>query len=231
MEDKEKIEVMKKLDNLSDEKLYVGEIHFKLTEEDVFQLFSVIGTVSKCILVPNFYNGKHRGFGFVEYESSYNSKIAIDKLNNFNLMGRRIQVGKPENYNYTLPNFEKAKVKDQKIRGNEQGFRLMQKLARRDTKESRCIVLFNLCDSKDVNKDLELEVLEECKKYGKVEKLVIYQEKTSEESEDVIVKIYILFSNTDESFDAQYSFNNRYFDGRLVTCEFYNEEDFLNKKY
>ncbi len=49
----------------------------------------------------------------------------------------------------------------------------------------------------EVDEELETEVTDECSKYGIVEKVVIYQERQSERAGDVVIKIFILFQNSD----------------------------------
>ena len=49
----------------------------------------------------------------------------------------------------------------------------------------------------DLDDDLEEEVTSECSKYGVVERVIIYQERQGvEEDADVIIKIFVLFSNS-----------------------------------
>jgi poly(U)-binding-splicing factor PUF60 len=56
------------------------------------------------------------------------------------------------------------------------------------------MVLKNMVGVEDLDEDLESEVTEECGKYGAVEKVIIYQEKQSEEDDaEIIVKIFVEF--------------------------------------
>ena len=69
----------------------------------------------------------------------------------------------------------------------------MQKLMRKDV-ESVVVVLRNMVTPDEVDEDLEDEVQEECSKYGQVERVIIYQERQSEDDDaDVIVKIFVEF--------------------------------------
>lgn len=58
------------------------------------------------------------------------------------------------------------------------------------------MVLKNMVGSDEVDEELENEVTDECSKYGKVEHVIIYQEKQSEDEDaEIIVKIFVEFSS------------------------------------
>lgn len=81
------------------------------------------------------------------------------------------------------------------IKGSSARHMLMQKLMRKN--ESKVIVLKNMVGIEDVDDTLEQEISEECSKYGKVVKVVIYQERQSEEeNSEVIVKIFVEFTQS-----------------------------------
>lgn len=62
--------------------------------------------------------------------------------------------------------------------------------------QSRVMVLKNMVGSDEVDEELENEVTDECSKYGKVEHVIIYQEKQSEDEDaEIIVKIFVEFSS------------------------------------
>ena len=57
------------------------------------------------------------------------------------------------------------------------------------------LVLKNMVTIEDIDEDLEMEVTEECSKFGDVLRVIIYQEKQGEEDDaDVIVKIFVEFN-------------------------------------
>ena len=61
--------------------------------------------------------------------------------------------------------------------------------------QSRVVVLRNMVDIEDVDEELETEVTEECSRFGEVSRVIIYQEKQGEEEDaEVIVKIFVEFS-------------------------------------
>lgn len=56
------------------------------------------------------------------------------------------------------------------------------------------MVLRNMVGPEDLDEELETEVTEECGKYGEVNRVIIYQEKQSEDADaDVIVKLFVEF--------------------------------------
>jgi len=73
-------------------KLYVGNIPFGASEEDLKKLFSEAGEVQSVKIVTNAYSGRPRGFGFVEMTSQADAKKAISLLNGKTLMDRALTV-------------------------------------------------------------------------------------------------------------------------------------------
>jgi RNA recognition motif-containing protein len=73
-------------------KLYVGNIPFGASEEDLKKLFSEVGEVQSVKIVTNSYSGRPRGFGFVEMASQEDAKKAISTLNGKTLMDRALIV-------------------------------------------------------------------------------------------------------------------------------------------
>ena len=71
-------------------KLYVGNLPFSSTEDEIRQLFSQYGTVSSVALITDRDTGAPRGFGFVEMEEG--ASEAISALNNYELGGRALKV-------------------------------------------------------------------------------------------------------------------------------------------
>lgn len=60
--------------------------------------------------------------------------------------------------------------------------------------QSRVMILRNMVGPEEVDEDLESEVVDECSKYGSVNRVIIYQEKQSEEDDaEILVKIFVEF--------------------------------------
>ncbi len=73
-------------------KLYVGNLPFGASEEDLKKLFSEAGEVRSVKIVLDAYSGRPRGFGFVEMESQEGAEKAISSLNGKTLMDRALIV-------------------------------------------------------------------------------------------------------------------------------------------
>ncbi len=73
-------------------KLYVGNLDFKVTENDVRDAFSAYGTVEEAKLVTAREPGQPRGFGFVTMSSPEEAQKAIEGLNGKELGGRALTV-------------------------------------------------------------------------------------------------------------------------------------------
>ena len=73
-------------------KLHVGNISFKITGQDLIDLFASVGSVTSCNIIEDGASGRSRGFGFVEMASKAESENAIAQLNGRELDGREITV-------------------------------------------------------------------------------------------------------------------------------------------
>ncbi|MEW6109712.1 MAG: RNA-binding protein [Nitrospirota bacterium] len=75
-----------------EKKLYVGNISFKATEEDIRRIFANIGEVESVKIITDSHTGNPKGFGFVEMTAEEDAKKAVDELNGTMLMERTITV-------------------------------------------------------------------------------------------------------------------------------------------
>ena len=69
-------------------KLYVGNLSFQTSSEDLQQLFAQAGTVESASVVEDRETGRSRGFGFVEMSSNEEGQAAIQKFNGQDMGGR-----------------------------------------------------------------------------------------------------------------------------------------------
>ncbi|XP_065072045.1 poly(U)-binding-splicing factor PUF60-like [Rhopilema esculentum] len=358
-------------------RIYVSSIHPDLTENDIKSVFEAFGRVKDCSLTPDNVTGKHKGYGFVEYETHQSATDAIASMNLFDLGGQYLRVGRaitpPANAATTGPlptaaalaaaavsakiqaqeaaalgvpvvptgptvitsvagvpmaipasslgvgsplgsittavstNITaflgagiapvseaqmtaqpqavaqspptssqktsqksnssknghgsgdmtaslvaqaskhadvKAKIEmlgddvsakaseqnlsreeDMKISGKEARYIMMQKLSRQS--RSKVLVLRNMVSVEDIDDDLEMEVTDECRKFGEVNRVIIYQEKQGEEEDAaVVVKVFVEFNEPEEAEKAQSVFNGRWFGGNCIIGEIYDEEKF-----
>ena len=73
-------------------KIYVGNLSYDITEEDLRQEFAAFGEVASVDVIKDKYTGRVRGFGFVEMASVSEGQAAINSLNGKTLMDREIVV-------------------------------------------------------------------------------------------------------------------------------------------
>jgi len=73
-------------------KLYVGNLAYSVTNEDLEGLFSQAGKVDTAVVVVDKFSGQSRGFGFVEMADSNDAARAIEEFNETELKGRNIRV-------------------------------------------------------------------------------------------------------------------------------------------
>ena len=73
-------------------KLYVGNISFNTTNQDLNDLFGSVGTVTSANIIEDRETGRSRGFGFVEMGSQEDGEKAIAELNGKELDGRTLKV-------------------------------------------------------------------------------------------------------------------------------------------
>src|SRR5579864_7575995 len=83
--------VLSNITNMSN-KLFVGNLSFNTTENDLQDAFAAHGTVLEANLMVDRMSGRPRGFGFVTMSTPEEAQKAIDALNNASLDGRNITV-------------------------------------------------------------------------------------------------------------------------------------------
>ncbi|WP_416671846.1 RNA recognition motif domain-containing protein [Egbenema bharatensis] len=74
--------------------IYVGNLSYQVTQEDVEQVFAEYGTVRNVSLPVDRETGRMRGFAFVELESETDETAAIEALDGAEWMGRDLRVSK-----------------------------------------------------------------------------------------------------------------------------------------
>ena len=128
----------------------------------------------------------------VETQNSHVSSEELVKQKQEELQKKLMEEGEP-----TLQQQESMSIKGQNAR-----HLVMQRLMR--PRDSKVVILRNMVGPEDVDETLQEEIQDECSKYGAVEKVVIYKEKQTDndddEFDDVIVKIFVLFSMSSGKF-------------------------------
>src|SRR5436190_6325691 len=73
-------------------KLYVGNLSFRTTSEDLREAFASVGTVESASVIEDRDTGRSRGFGFVEMATPEEAAAAIEQFNGKDLGGRNLTV-------------------------------------------------------------------------------------------------------------------------------------------
>jgi RNA recognition motif-containing protein len=73
-------------------KLYVGNLAYAVTNDDLQQLFAQVGQVQSVAIITDKFSGQSKGFGFVEMASADDAAKAIQQFNETELKGRNIKV-------------------------------------------------------------------------------------------------------------------------------------------
>jgi len=73
-------------------KIYVGNMSFDTSEDDLRKAFEAHGTVDSVAVISDKYSGRSKGFGFVEMSNATEAKAAMESLNDSDLQGRTLKV-------------------------------------------------------------------------------------------------------------------------------------------
>ena len=73
-------------------KLYVGNLNYQMTEQELTDLFAEHGQVDEAVIVTDRQTGRPRGFGFVTMADSTGGQAAIEALNGAEIGGRTLTV-------------------------------------------------------------------------------------------------------------------------------------------
>ncbi|KZP31396.1 splicing factor, CC1-like protein [Athelia psychrophila] len=216
--------------------LYVGSLHFNLTEADIKQVFEPFGELEFVDLHRDPMTGRSKGYAFVQYKKVEDARMALEQMEGFELAGRTLRVNTVHEKG-TAAKYTQADTLDESGGGNLNAASrqaLMQKLARIEpapvqaqiimkpnipqAMQSESVLLVNMFDpeeetERDWDKELAEEVRAECEdKYGPVSGIKVEKETQGE--------IYIKFKSIESAQSAIQSLNGRYFGGRSVSAAF-----------
>ena len=97
-------------------KLYVGNLNFSTTEDELRELFAQAGPVASVSMIMDRETGRPRGFAFIEMETAEGAQQAIEKLNNREFAQRTLTV------NEARPKTEGGRGVDRGFSRNSGGF-------------------------------------------------------------------------------------------------------------
>ena len=72
--------------------IYVGNLHFELSEDELKKVFEEYGEVKAVKIIMDKASGRSRGFGFVEMMNDDEAREAINNLNGTDIKGRKVNV-------------------------------------------------------------------------------------------------------------------------------------------
>ncbi len=72
--------------------IYIGNLSYEVTEEDLQQAFEAFGQVESVNIIKDKFSGRSKGFGFVEMPDKAEAQSAINDLNGKELKGRTLNV-------------------------------------------------------------------------------------------------------------------------------------------
>ncbi|MDH3981894.1 MAG: RNA-binding protein [Kiritimatiellaceae bacterium] len=98
-----------------EKRIYVGNLSYGSTEDDVLALFQQAGTVVSCQLMLDKFTSRSRGFAFVEMETVEEANKAVELFNEKDLDGRNLRV------NIAKPREERAPRREGSGRGGPRG--------------------------------------------------------------------------------------------------------------
>ncbi|CAE6444742.1 unnamed protein product [Rhizoctonia solani] len=150
--------------------LYVGSLHFNLTESDIRQVFEPFGELDFVDLHRDPSTGKSKGYCFIQYKRPEDAKMALEQMEGFELAGRQLRVNTVHDKGQGTVRISTAPQDSLEDTGgilnnSTSRHQLMQKLARTDqpaknstplmkanipqTLSSRCVLLRNMFDPEE----------------------------------------------------------------------------------
>ncbi|KAF7306898.1 Splicing factor CC1-like protein [Mycena indigotica] len=218
--------------------LYVGSLHFNLSEADIKQVFEPFGELEFVDLHKDPMTGRSKGYAFVQYRRSEDAKMALEQMDGFELAGRTLRVNTVHEKG-TAARYTVSESLDDTGGGNLNAASrqaLMQKLARIEpiqapdpisrlnipqSMDSRSILIRNMFNPEQEtephwDKDLAEDVKSECQeKYGKVDAIKVEKDSEGE--------VYIKFAAVDAAKQAVQGLNGRWFGGNQITATFISD--------
>lgn len=219
--------------------LYVGSLHFNLTESDIKQVFEPFGELEFVDLHRDPMTGRSKGYAFVQYKRAEDARMALEQMEGFELAGRTLQLRVNTVHEKGTVRYAQQDSLDEAGGGNLNAASrqaLMQKLARIEpapkpqlvnkpnipqAMQSRSVLLKNMFDpeeetERDWDRELADDVKGECEeKYGRVEAIKVERETQGE--------IYVKFDTIESAKKAVQGLNARWFGGKQVSAVFISD--------
>ncbi|EPR61620.1 RNA recognition motif-containing protein [Toxoplasma gondii ME49] len=86
-------QLLQQQQQMANNRVYIGNVPFGFSSEDLKKIFVVFGPILSCQLLPSQENPQqHRGYGFIEYATADAAKLAIETMNGFEVAGKQLKV-------------------------------------------------------------------------------------------------------------------------------------------
>ncbi|EDQ91638.1 uncharacterized protein MONBRDRAFT_17439 [Monosiga brevicollis MX1] len=92
-------------------RVYVGGIPFDAGEQEIAEAFRPFGAIQQCAFTYDQALNKHKGFCFVEYDAPEAALLALEQMTSYNIKGRTLKIGRPNNAPQALPYLETLAAK------------------------------------------------------------------------------------------------------------------------
>ncbi|XP_056878664.1 splicing factor 45 isoform X1 [Takifugu flavidus] len=174
------------------------------------------GTVAHKIMQKY---GFKEGQGLGKHEQGLSTALSVEKTSK---RGGKIIIGDAaEKLGASHPGAAETSAGSSAADGKKSEANPLTEILKNPTK---VVLLRNMVGRGEVDEDLEEETKEECEKYGKVVKCVIFE--IAEVPDDEAVRIFLEFERVESAIKAVVDLNGRYFGGRVVKACFYNLDKF-----
>jgi len=77
---------------VSESKVYVGNLPFSVTQDELKEAFSKFGEVTEVVLITDKFSGRSKGFGFVSFAKKDDAEKAVAEMNDKEFQGRNLKV-------------------------------------------------------------------------------------------------------------------------------------------
>ncbi|CDJ60345.1 U2 snRNP auxiliary factor or splicing facotr, putative [Eimeria maxima] len=228
----------------ADCKLYIQNLPQEMGEDQVRDLLEQFGKLRVLNLIKNRQTGKHRGYGFFEYEDPDVTDQAIESLNGFvcgaavlsvqrsNFMPDLLPIKQHTTEVTSLPSSTSyAVLSDPVVAIQVRAGRAIGE------KPSRVVQLLNTIYPEDVMTDASHEaavkdIRSEAEKYGPLEEVVIPRPNADLSYKPGVGKVFLVYADLTSARRAQYMLNGRRFDQTRVVCAaFFPEQRFKEGHY
>uniref|UniRef100_A0A8C6FK68 RNA-binding protein 39 n=1 Tax=Moschus moschiferus TaxID=68415 RepID=A0A8C6FK68_MOSMO len=212
-------------------RLYVGSLHFNITEDMLRGIFEPFGRIESIQLMMDSETGRSKGYGFITFSDSECAKKALEQLNGFELAGRPMKVGHVTERTDASSASSFLDSDELERTGIDLGttgrLQLMARLAEASALAAAASVqplatqcfqlsnMFNPQTEEEVGWDTEIkdDVIEECNKHGGV--IHIYVDKNSAQG-----NVYVKCPSIAAAIAAVNALHGRWFAGKMITAAY-----------